>query len=58
MEQVEPQLPVGSDPQVPLADGDEDGRLHYGVGVEVVKLHAVVMRERPHEPVHWHTEAT
>ena len=49
--EVEPQLPVGDNAQVPLTDDDEDGRLRNGVGVEVVKLHAVVMQERPHEPV-------
>ena len=56
--EVEPQLPVGGNAQVPLADGDEDGRLRNGVGVEVVELHAVVMWQRPHEPVCRHTEAT
>ena len=56
--EVEPQLLVGGNAQVPLADGDKDGRLRNGVGVEVMKLHAVVMRERPHEPVRWLTEAT
>ena len=43
---------MGGDAQVPLADGDEDGRLRDGVGVEVVELHAVVVWECPHEPVH------
>ena len=42
---------MGGDAQVPLADGDKDGRLHDGVGVEVVELHTVVVREPPHEPV-------
>ena len=44
--------------QVHLADGDEDGRLRNGVGVEVVKLHAVVMRERPHESVRQQAKTT
>ena len=44
--------------QVHLADGDEDGRLRNGVGVEVVKLHAIVMRECPHELVRRHAKAT
>ena len=56
--EVEPQLPVGGNAQVPLTDGDKDGRLRDGVGVEVLELHAVVVRERPHEPVRRHTEAT
>ena len=51
LEEVEPQLPMGSNPQIPLADGDEDGRLCNGVGVEVMELHAIVIWERPHEPV-------
>ena len=42
---------MGANAQVPFADGDEDGRLHDGVGVEVVELHAVIMRERPHEQI-------
>ena len=53
LKEVEPQLPVGGDAWVPLTDDDEDGYLHDGVGVEVVELHAVVLRERPHELVHW-----
>ena len=49
--EVEPQLLVGGNAQVPLADGDEDGCLCDGVGVEVVNLHAIVVWECPHEPV-------
>ena len=56
-EEVEPQLPMGSNPQIPLIDSDEDGRLRDGIGVEVVELHTVVVRERPHEPIHRDTEA-
>ena len=48
---------MGSNPQVPLADSDKDGRLRDGVGVEVVELHAIVVWERPHEPVHRKAEA-
>ena len=55
-EEMEPQLLMGSNPQVPLVDSDEDGRLCDGVGVEVVKLHAIVMRERQHELVCWEAE--
>ena len=51
LEEVEPQLPMGSNPQIPLADSDEDGRLRDGIGVEVVELHAVVVWERPYELV-------
>ena len=36
MEEVEPQLPMGGNPQIPLADGDKNSRLRDGVGVEVV----------------------
>jgi len=55
---VEPQIPVGSDPRIPLVDGDEDGRLRNGIGAKVVKLHTVVVRERPHELVRRQTEAS
>ena len=48
---------MGSNPQVPLADGNEDGRLCDGVGVEVVELHAIVVRERLHEPIRRDAEA-
>ena len=37
---------MGGNPQIPLTDSDENSRLSDGVGVEVVELHAVVMRER------------
>jgi hypothetical protein len=37
------------DPQVPLTDSSEDGRLCDGVRVEVVKFYLVVMRQVPHE---------
>jgi hypothetical protein len=49
-----PQVPVGVNPQKPLANRHENGRLHDGVRVEVVKLHPVVVRERPHEAAHRH----
>ena len=48
---------MGSDPQIPLADGNKDSRLSDGVGIKIVELHAVVVRERPHEPVRRDTEA-
>ena len=48
---------MGSNPQIPLADSDEDGHLRNGIGVEVVELHAIVVRERPHESVHRNAEA-
>ena len=48
---------MGSNPQVPLADGNKDSRLSDGVGIEVVELHAVVVRERPHEPIRRDAEA-
>jgi hypothetical protein len=46
---------MGLNPHVLLADGDEVGRLSDGVGVEVVKLHPIVMRERPHEATRRHS---
>ena len=49
-EQVDPQIPMGFDPQVSLADSDEDRRLRDGVGAEVVQLRPVVLAQRPHEP--------
>ena len=56
-EEMEPQLPMGSNPQIPLTDSDEDGRLRDGIGVEVVELHAIVVRERPHESVRRNAKA-
>jgi hypothetical protein len=49
-----PQVPVGVNPQKPLANRHENSRQRDGVGVEVVKLHPVVMRERPHEAARRH----
>jgi hypothetical protein len=51
-----PQIPVGVNPQKAFANHREDGRLHNGVGVEVVQLHPLVMQERPHETTCWHSE--
>ena len=48
-EQMDPQIPVRFDPQIPLADGDDDRRLRDGVGAEVVQLYSVVFAQRPHE---------
>ena len=56
-EEVEPQLPMGSNPQIPLADSDEDSHLHDRIGVEVVELHTIVVRERSHESVRRNAEA-
>ena len=44
LEQVELETLVGQSPQIPLAHGDEDCRLHDGVGVKSVELHPVVVR--------------
>jgi hypothetical protein len=49
-----PQVLVEVNPQKPLANHHENSRLRDGVGVEVVKLHPVVMRERPHEAARRH----
>jgi hypothetical protein len=48
-EEMGPQIPVGVNPQKAFANRHEDGRLRDGVGVEIVRLHPVVMQERPHE---------
>jgi hypothetical protein len=53
-EEMGPQVPVGVNPQKPLANRHENSRLHDGVGVEVVKLHSIVMWERPHEAARRH----
>jgi hypothetical protein len=47
---------MGFDPQEPLTDNGEHGRLSDGVGVEVVKLHPVVVRMRPHEVARQHSK--
>ena len=47
---MDPQIPVRLDPQVTLAEGDEDYCLRDGVGAEVVQLDPVVVAQRPHEP--------
>jgi hypothetical protein len=49
-----PQVPVRVNPQKPLANRRENGRLRNGVGVEVMQLHSVVVRERPHEAARRH----
>jgi hypothetical protein len=36
---------MGRNPQEPLAHRGEDGRLHDGVGVEIVQLHLVVVED-------------
>jgi hypothetical protein len=49
---------MGIDPEVPLADRRIDRRLRDGVGIEVMQLHPVVVRERPHEAARRHPEPT
>jgi hypothetical protein len=49
-----PQVPVRFNPQKPLANRRENCRLRDGVGVEVIQLHPVVVRERPHEAARRH----
>jgi hypothetical protein len=51
-----PQVPVRVNPQKTLANRREDSRLRNGVGVEVMQLHPVVVQERPHEAVRWHSK--
>jgi hypothetical protein len=47
---------VGLDPEVSLADHHVDCRLGYGVGVEVVHLHPIVVWKRPHEAARRHSK--
>jgi hypothetical protein len=42
---VDPEVPIHGDPQEPLADADEGGRLKNRVEGEVVKLHPVVVAQ-------------
>jgi hypothetical protein len=49
-----PQVPVGVNPQKPLTNHHKNSRLLDGVGVEVMQLHPVVVRERPHEVARRH----
>jgi hypothetical protein len=53
-EEMGPQILVGVNPQKPLANRCENGRLRYGVGVEVIQLHPVVVQKRPHGTARWH----
>jgi hypothetical protein len=55
-EEMGPQVPVGVNPQKPLTSRHENSRLRDGVGVEVMQLHPVVVRERPHEAARRHTK--
>jgi hypothetical protein len=50
LEEVELEVPMGRDTQVPLAHGGKDGRLCNGVGVKVVELHLILEGERLQEP--------
>jgi hypothetical protein len=56
-EEMEPHDLVGLKPQESLADSGEDGRLRDGVGVEVMQLHPIVVRQCPHEVAHRNPEA-
>jgi hypothetical protein len=49
-----PQVPMGVNPQKPLTNRHKNSRLHDGIGVEVMQLHPVVMREHPHEAARRH----
>jgi hypothetical protein len=57
-EEAHPKIPIHRDPQEPLADADEGGRLRNRVGGEVVKLHPVVVAQPPHKAAHRRGEAT
>jgi hypothetical protein len=45
LEEVEPEVPVGRDAQISLADGSEDGHLRDRVRIKVVKLHPIPNRQ-------------
>jgi hypothetical protein len=49
--------PSGVNPQKPLANRHENGRLRDGVGVEVMQLHPIIVRERPHEATRRHPKS-
>jgi hypothetical protein len=51
-----PQVPVRFNPQKTLTNRREDGRLRDRVRVEVMRLHPVVVQERPHEAARWHSK--
>ena len=55
--QVPLQVLVCLDPQVALADGDEDRRLRNGIGGEVVQLYPIMVAERPDETAGGDAEA-
>jgi hypothetical protein len=53
-EEMGPQVPMGVNPHKPLTNCHENSRLRDGVGVEVMQLHPVVVRERSHEAARQH----
>jgi hypothetical protein len=55
--EMSPQIPMGGDPQIPLAHRYEDSGLRDGVGGEVVQLHPIVVQDRPHKAARRHTES-
>jgi hypothetical protein len=56
LEEVEPQLLVELDPQVPLADGHKNGGLRDRIGGEMMELQPVIMQDGPHESARQHPE--
>jgi hypothetical protein len=57
LEEVEPQLLVGLDPQVPLADGRKNGSLRDGIRGEMVELHPKIVGDGLHESARRHPES-
>jgi hypothetical protein len=49
-----PQVQVGVNPQKPLTNRHDNSHLRDGLGVEVMQLHPIVVRERPHEVARRH----
>jgi hypothetical protein len=41
LEEVEPEIPMGRNAQISLADGGEDSCLRDRVGIKVVKFHPI-----------------
>lgn len=54
IEEMKPEVPVGLDPQIPLADGGKDCRLRDGVRGEMVQLYPVMVGEPTHEAARRH----
>ena len=52
-EEVRPEVDRGLDPQVPLAERDEAGKLDDGAGANMVRLEPEELQERAEEGARW-----